>query len=247
MARHATLYRMVSPDHLCPFGLKSRFLLKKKGYQIDDHPLRSREETEKFKREHDVETTPQVFIDGSRVGGYDALKRYFGESSGKQEQAVSYWPVAVIFSLAALVAWAVQWRFNTAVISWGWLQMFVATSMIMLALQKLRDVESFANQFITYDLVGMRYPPYANVYPYLEALAGIGMIAHFAPLLVGPIAIVIGAVGGVSVFKAVYIDKRELKCACVGGNSKVPLGFVSLTENIFMFVAGCWMILSALS
>jgi hypothetical protein len=41
-------------------------------------------------------------------------------------------------------------------------------------------------------------------------------------------------VGAVSVIKAVYIDKRELKCACVGGDSNVPLGFVSLTENLMM-------------
>jgi hypothetical protein len=39
----------------------------------------------------------------------------------------------------------------------------------------------------------------------------------------------------------VYIDKRELKCACVGGNSNVPLGFVSLTENLVMIGMGLWM------
>jgi hypothetical protein len=45
------------------------------------------------------------------------------------------------------------------------------------------------------------------------------------------------------VIKAVYIDKRELKCACVGGDSSVPLGLVSLTENLFMMFAGIWMFL----
>lgn len=45
----------------------------------------------------------------------------------------------------------------------------------------------------------------------------------------------------VSVFKAVYIDKRELKCACVGRGSNVPLGFVSLTENLMMIFMGLWM------
>ena len=54
-------------------------------------------------------------------------------------------------------------------------------------------------------------------------------------------ALFIGTVGAVSVFKAVYIDKRELKCACVGGDSNVPLGFVSLTENLMMMVMGIWM------
>ena len=60
--------------------------------------------------------------------------------------------------------------------------------------------------------------------------------------LVAPVAIFIGSVGAVSVFKAVYIDKRELTCACVGGDSKVPLGFVSLSENLIMLAAGIWML-----
>lgn len=49
-----------------------------------------------------------------------------------------------------------------------------------------------------------------------------------------PVALFIGTIGALSVFKAVYIDKRELKCACVGGDSNVPLGFISLTENLMM-------------
>jgi hypothetical protein len=49
------------------------------------------------------------------------------------------------------------------------------------------------------------------------------------------------AFGAFSVFKAVYIDRRELKCACVGGDSNVPLGFVSLTENLIMVLMGVWM------
>lgn len=44
-----------------------------------------------------------------------------------------------------------------------------------------------------------------------------------------------------SIAKAVYIDKRELKCACVGGGSNVPLGATSLTENIMMVLMGLWM------
>jgi hypothetical protein len=58
-----------------------------------------------------------------------------------------------------------------------------------------------------------------------------------------PVAFFIGAVGAVSVVKAVYIDKRELRCACVGGSSNVPLGFVSLTENLMMVGMALWMVL----
>src|SRR5688572_28876758 len=74
-ARTAAIYRMVMPEHLCPFGLKSVDLLKRKGYRIDDHWLKTRAEHDAFKAAHTVETTPQTFIGGKRIGGYEDLKR----------------------------------------------------------------------------------------------------------------------------------------------------------------------------
>jgi len=56
------------------------------------------------------------------------------------------------------------------------------------------------------------------------------------------VGLFISTIGGISVIKAVYIDKRDLKCACVGGNSNVPLGAVSLTENLLMFAMAVWML-----
>ncbi|KKK48111.1 hypothetical protein LCGC14_3148400, partial [marine sediment metagenome] len=83
---------------------------------------------------------------------------------------------------------------------------------------------------------------YGYVYPFAETLAGLLMIAGALMWLAIPLALFIGTIGAVSVFKAVYIDKRELKCACVGGASKVPLGFVSLTENLMMIAMAIWML-----
>ena len=118
----------------------------------------------------------------------------------------------------------------------------LATAMALLAVQKLRDVESFSTMFLNYDLFARRWVPYGYIYPFAEAGAAILMLAGVLPWLSGPVALFIGTVGAISVFKAVYIDKRELKCACMGGNSDVPLGFVSLTENLVMIVMGLWMI-----
>ena len=42
-------------------------------------------------------------------------------------------------------------------------------------------------------------------------------------------------------------DKRELKCACVGGASNVPLGFVPLTENLMVIAMAFWMDARALA
>ena len=74
--RSAILYRMVLPDHTCPFGVKAKRLLEESGFEVDDRILRSREEVDAFKAEHGVPTTPQVFIGGERIGGSDDLERY---------------------------------------------------------------------------------------------------------------------------------------------------------------------------
>ena len=80
-AKTATLYRMVTDKHVCPYGLKSKYLLESSGYSVDDHRLTTREETDAFKAEHGVETTPQTFINGKRIGGHDDLRRHFGNRS----------------------------------------------------------------------------------------------------------------------------------------------------------------------
>jgi hypothetical protein len=122
------------------------------------------------------------------------------------------------------------------------LQWFIAFSMVVLSLLKLQNVETFSAMFLNYDLLARRWVPYSYVYPYAEGLAGVLMISGALKWISVPVALFIGTVGAVSVFKAVYVDKRELKCACVGGSSSVPLGFISLTENLMMIGMAVWMI-----
>ncbi|UOM32575.1 MauE/DoxX family redox-associated membrane protein [Acuticoccus sp. I52.16.1] len=242
----ASLYRMVMPDHICPYGLKSKDLLERRGYTVDDHHLETRQETDAFMDEHGVKTTPQTFIDGERVGGYDELRVHFGIDPPKEEQSdTTYQPVIAIFSVAALLALGLSWHQYGTPLTLRAAEWFVSLSMTILAIQKLQDVESFSTMFLNYDLLARRWVPYAKIYPFAEALAGALMTAGALVVLSAPVALFIGTIGVVSIVKAVYIDRRELKCACVGGASSVPLGFVSLTESLMMMLMGLWMPLKA--
>jgi len=238
-AKRAVLYRMVMDKHVCPYGLKSRWLLERKGYEVEDNHLTTREETDAFKAEHDVKTTPQTFIDGERIGGYDALRERF---TGYDKDKKTYTPVLMIFAISALMALIITGNFLGTIFTLRTIELFAAFAMTLLALQKLKDVESFSTMFLNYDLLARRRAGYGYVYPFAEAAAGLLMIIGGTAGLVGaPIALFIGTIGAISVYKAVYIDRRELKCACVGGDSNVPLGFVSLAENLVMMAMGVWM------
>ena len=75
-ARTATLYRMVLPDHTCPFGVRAKQMLEQNGFEVEDNILGSRDEVEAFKSEHGLQTTPLVVIDGEQIGGSDDLERH---------------------------------------------------------------------------------------------------------------------------------------------------------------------------
>ncbi|MCQ0970185.1 glutaredoxin [Paracoccus sp. TK19116] len=239
----AVLYRMALPDHLCPSGQKASWLLRSKGYDVDDRVFRTRAEVDAFKAMYGVKATPQAWIEGERVGGYTDLRQRL---TNWDPDATTYKPVIYLFAVAAATALSLSIGFLGA-ITWQTLGWFISISMILLGMQKLRDIDSFTTMFLNYDVLARRWVPYAYVYPWVETGAGVLMTGMLLTSLAAPAALVVSTIGAWSVFKAVYIDKRELKCACVGGGSKVPLGFVSLSENLAMMgmsIMMLWLLLT---
>lgn len=241
MSKKAVIYRMMTEHHTCPYGLKTVDLLKREGFEVEDHHLTSREEIDAFKEKHDVKTTPQTFIDGERIGGYEAVRKHLGKSV-RDPNKPSYQPVIALFSMTALTSLVLSFSIYGNALTIQTAEWFIALSMVVLSLLKLQNVESFSTMFLNYDLLAKRWVRYGYVYPFAEGLAGILMVGGILNVISIPVALFIGTIGAVSVFKAVYIDKRELKCACVGGSSNVPLGFVSLTENLMMIAMAVWML-----
>jgi len=241
LPKTAILYRMVLPDHTCPYGLKVRHLLNSHGYRVVDRLLTTRAEVDAFKAEHGVTTTPQTFIAGQRIGGHDDLRRWLGLKV-RDRGALTYRPVIALFGMAAAMALALSTAMMGTPITVHAVEWFVGIAMCLLAFLKLRDVDGFATMFLNYDLLARVWVPYGIVYAWAEAAAGVMMLSGLWPWLSAGIALFIGGIGAVSVVKAVYIDKRDLQCACVGGDSNVPLGMVSLLENLMMIGMALWMV-----
>ena len=160
--KRATLHRMVMPDHICPYGLKSKWQLERHGYAVDDHWLRTRAETDAFKAEHGVKTTPQTFIDGKRIGGNDDLIRFFGGHVPVAGET-SYRPVLAVFAMTTLMALAASYAVFSTVFTVRAAEWFIAFSMCVLALLKLQDVEKFSTMFLNYDLLARRWVPYSYI------------------------------------------------------------------------------------
>jgi len=228
------LYRMDLPDHACPWGLRAIRLLQERHIPFEDHPLRSEAEVAAFNAAHGVATTPQLVAGAERIGGYTDLAARLGVRPETAE--VSYTPVVAVFATAALLDLALAQGISG----------FMGIAICLLAMLKLMDVAAFAASFRKYDLLSQRWRAWARLYPGIELLVGLGILVQpqrlAAPQLVGGLALLLGAMGMVSVGKAVFVDHLALNCACVGGNSKTPLGVVSFAENLLMAVMGVVML-----
>ncbi len=239
----AIIYRMVTPNHLCPWGVKAYDLLKRNGYEIEDKHLETKDANKAYKEEHGYDETPQIFIGTKRLT-YDGLREQLGLKPDPKE-GKTYQPVLAVFAVTFLMALTTTWAMRGGLDIVRVLELFIAFSMCVLGILKLQDLLSFATGFVQYDLVAQQYVPYSYVYPFIEAGAGILMIAGLFTWVAAPAALIVSTIGAVSVIKAVYIEKRDLSCACVGGGSEVPLGFISLTENLMMIAMSVWMMLKA--
>ncbi|MDA8585160.1 glutaredoxin [Rhodobacteraceae bacterium] len=81
----AVLYRMELPNYSCRYGTAARDLLRREGFEIEEHILTTRRETDAFKDKHHITTTPLVFIDKVKIGGFTDLKKHIKAQKPKSK------------------------------------------------------------------------------------------------------------------------------------------------------------------
>ena len=82
----AVLYRMDLPGYTCGYGVAARDFLRSHKFEIEEHILRTRRETDDFKDKHHITTTPLVFIDGVKIGGYTELRKHMKAQKPKSKR-----------------------------------------------------------------------------------------------------------------------------------------------------------------
>lgn len=154
------------------------------------------------------------------------------EESGTPAKAPSLYPliliVAYIAGTVALAAWArATWNWHTLMLD------FMAGFFLVFSFFKLLDLRGFADAYQSYDIVARRSRPYALVYPFLELALGIAYLVRWQPTLTNSVTLVLMLVGSVGVLRAV-LDKRRIRCACLGTALNLPMTTVTLVEDLGM-------------
>jgi hypothetical protein len=113
------------------------------------------------------------------------------------------------------------------------MRVVMALSLLPLALLKLFDVPGFAAGFARYDPIAKRLPLYSLLYPFLEAALGLCFLNSVLLFYANLFVLVMFGANSVGVLTSLRHGDR-LTCACAGAGFAIPLGRVTLAEDIFM-------------
>lgn len=110
---------------------------------------------------------------------------------------------------------------------------FMAGFFLVFSFFKLLDPAGFVSAYRGYDLIARRSATYARTYPFIELALGIVYLINVLPIVVNIVTLVLMLVGAAGVLKAL-LDKRAIRCACLGTALNLPMTKVTLVEDLTM-------------
>ena len=113
------------------------------------------------------------------------------------------------------------------------MQNFMGAFFLAFAFFKLLDLRGFADSYRMYDIVAQRIPSYGFVYPFIELALGAAYIAGIQPTAVNLTTLVVMSVSSIGVIQSV-LQKRKIRCACLGTVFNLPMSTVTLVEDGLM-------------
>jgi hypothetical protein len=112
---------------------------------------------------------------------------------------------------------------------------FMGLFYIVFSFFKLLDLKGFPESFRMYDPLARLIPAYGWIYPFLELALGIMLLMRFQITIALIATILILGITTIGVTKTL-LDKKSIRCACLGTVLKLPMTEATFIENTIMLV-----------
>lgn len=158
-----------------------------------------------------------------------------------EKNIATYKPLILIVTFIAGIALLVQYPFN-AFSGMLWMRHFMAGFFIVFAFFKLLNLKGFADSYSNYDIVAGKWKAWGYVYPFVELTLGVLYLINIAPFPTNLSTVFILGVSSIGVIKS-NLDKRKIKCACLGDVFNLPMSTVTIVEDLTMVTMAVVMII----
>jgi hypothetical protein len=124
--------------------------------------------------------------------------------------------------------------FDAQTFSWHqWMRYFMAGFFIVFSFFKFLDLKGFARSYAMYDLLAKQWKGYGYVYPFLELGLGVLYLTAINLPATHVATIIIMGFSSIGVIRNM-LSPNQVQCACLGTVFKLPLGNVTLVEDLLM-------------
>ncbi|MBO0929559.1 cation transporter [Fibrella sp. HMF5036] len=149
-----------------------------------------------------------------------------------EPSATTYKPLLIILAFLLGITTLVEIRMGT----FDWMRAmstFMAGFFLVFSFFKLLDISGFASSYRMYDIVAKAMPGYGFVYPFIELALGVAYLTQVNPLITNVVTLVVMGISMVGVVQSV-INKRKIRCACLGSVFNLPMTTVTIVEDGLM-------------
>ena len=159
---------------------------------------------------------------------------FYNSNEDKQNKHVftTYKPLLLIFLFIAATT-AIVSIDNGKIDVMLWMQYFMAGFFIVFSFFKFLNLTGFAESYAMYDILAKRVKVYGLVYPFIELILGVAYLTGFEPTITYIATICIMGFSSIGVIQSV-LDKKKIRCACLGAVFNLPMSMVTIIENLIM-------------
>lgn len=173
----------------------------------------------------------------TKTGGMPVHETGGGQSNNWLK---TYKPLLLVFAFIIMVATITSFRdgkFHTMY----WMHYFMGGFFIAFSFFKFLDLKGFADSYSRYDLLATKWYSYGMIYPFLELGLGLAYISNLEPLVTSVVTVALMGFSSIGVIQAV-MNKRKIRCACLGAVFNLPMSTVTIVEDLLMVAMGIIMI-----
>ena len=91
-------------------------------------------------------------------------------------------------------------------------------------------------------MVARRFPFWGYVYAFMELILGIAFLINFNPFITNTVMVLVMSLSIVGVLQTV-LNKKTIKCACLGDVFNLPMSTVTIIEDGLMIIMGLLMLM----
>ena len=156
----------------------------------------------------------------------------------------TYKPVILIFSYI-FCASAIIEIMNNNIDFVRWMRHFMSGFFLTFSFFKLINLKGFKDSYMMYDIIAQKIPNWGYIYAFTELFLGILFLVNFNPTITSGITFIIMTVSIIGVLKSV-LNKKEIKCACLGDVFNLPMSTVTIIEDGLMIIMSLIMLVISL-